>query len=51
MSFRKEALRMDEELAVTAPGSDRMHSIGGFAPERTARSNDGDAHAQAVSTA
>jgi hypothetical protein len=51
MSFRKEALRMDEELAVAAPGSNRVHRIGGFTPERTAGSNDGDAHAQAVSTA
>ena len=44
MTVTEEALRVDDEFAVAAPGDDRRNRVSGLAPERATGGDDGDAH-------
>jgi hypothetical protein len=44
MPVGEEALRVDDKLALAAPGGDRGHALGGFGLQRAARGDDGVAH-------
>jgi hypothetical protein len=46
MTVAEEALRVDEELAIAAPGDDRGDPVGGLAPKRATGGDDGDPHAR-----
>ena len=45
MTFDEERLRMDDKLAVAALGHHRLHALRGLGFQRTARGDDGNAHA------
>jgi hypothetical protein len=47
MPVRQEALRVNQELAIAPLGDDGQDAIGRFLFQRTARSDDRNAHARA----